>query len=330
MAKNVLVLKHFESPKVAGTYHRLVCLTGPNKGESYVLTGERIVIGRGEKADIRIVDTKASREHVELTRIEGQWIATDLGSQNGIMVNEKKVVQSRIVESDKLIVGQTVFKFAKVEVNAKPKTPKEVTDEEQAKEEASAPNKKPMIPLVLLIGVLAVVLLGNDTNFLDVNPGSGGKTQETQPNKLYDASSEYVTALKKRQAGEDKAVKEKLNVIYQRGIREFREGNYYRAMTEFTLALYISPGDPYAEYHLRKTREKLDKTIEEYTVRAQRDEGALKYQSAIVSYCSIIRLLYTVPEDTRHVNAEKQIKDLEAKLGMEPSETNCLKKSRTN
>jgi len=62
MAKNVLVLKHFESPKETGTYFRLVCLTGSNKGESYVLTGNRIVIGRGEKADIKINDTKGAVE----------------------------------------------------------------------------------------------------------------------------------------------------------------------------------------------------------------------------------------------------------------------------
>ena len=94
--------------------------------------------------------------------------------------------------------------------------------------------------------------------------------------------------------------------------------------------MIISPGDSYAEYHLRKTKERLDKTIEEYTVRAQRDEDALKYQSSAVSYCSIIRLLFTVPEDPRYKNAEKQIKDLESKMGLEPGETNCLKKQRTD
>ena len=119
-------------------------------------------------------------------------------------------------------------------------------------------------------------------------------------------------------------------MIYQRGLREFREGNYFRAIAEFNLALIISPGDSYAEYHLRKTKERLDKTIEEYTVRAQRDEDALKFKTSIVSYCAIIRLLYTVPEDPRFKKAESQIKDLETRMGMEPGESNCIKKSLTN
>ena len=321
MAKNVLVLKHFESPKEAGTYYRLVCLTGTSKGESYVLNGNRVVIGRGDKVDIKLNDTKASREHVEITKVGNNWVATDLGSQNGIMVNEKKVTQMQLNEGDKLIVGQTVFKFAKVEVSSKPKTGKEKS------EEASGPaNKKSLIPIILMAGALIYWIMGEE----DKPANQEGKSKGKASSSYQDVSGEYLTQLKKRQANEDKAIKEKLNVIYQRGLREFREGNYFRAIAEFNLALIIAPGDPYAEYHLRKTKEKLDKTIEEFTIRAQRDEGALKFKSAIVSYCSILRLLYTVPEDPRYKNAEKMISDLESKLGMEPGETNCLKKSRTD
>jgi pSer/pThr/pTyr-binding forkhead associated (FHA) protein len=322
MAKNVMVLKHFDSPKEAGTYHRLVCLTGTSKGESYVLAGNRIIIGRSEKADIRLNDTKASREHAEITKVGANWVATDLGSQNGIIVNDKKVTQVQLAEGDKLIVGQTVFKFAKVEVSSKKPAAKDL-DEDEVDPNAGA--KKTMVPLIIMAVVLIYFLFGDDKK-----PAPDTKNKAEAKNTYQDVSGEYLTALKKRQANEDKAIKEKLNIIYQRGLREFREGNYFRAIHEFNLALIISPGDPYAEYHLRKTKEKLDKTIEEFTVRAQRDEGALKYQSAIVAYCSILRLLYTVPEDPRFKNAEKQISDLEAKLGIEPGETNCLKKPRSD
>jgi hypothetical protein len=180
--------------------------------------------------------------------------------------------------------------------------------------------------MIFLAGLFIYMILDDDKS----NPEGSGKSKKQTSSSYQDVSGEYLAQLKKRQANEDKAVKEKLNVIYQRGLREFREGNYFRAIAEFNLALIISPGDSYAEYHLRKTKERLDKTIEEFTIRAQRDEGALKFQSSIVSYCSIIRLLYTVPEDPRYKNAEKQIKELETIMGLEPGETNCLKKSRTD
>ncbi len=314
MAKNVLVLKHFESPKEAGVYYRLVCLTGGNKGESYVLMGNRIVIGRSDKADIRLNDTKASREHAEVTKVGDSWYATDLGSQNGVVVNDKKITQQPLVEGDKLIVGHTVFKFAKVEVASKGKVIKEDTEE-------SGPNKS-FIPFLILVIIFAGLFLFDDNEKKEVT--------ETRPNvRTYqDANNEFVTAIQKRQANENKQTKEKLNVIYQRGLRELRERNYYRAIHEFNLALIIAPGDSQAEYYLRKTKEELDKEIEGFTAKAQRDEESLKFQSSIVSYCSIIRLLYTVPDDPRHKNAIRQINELESKLGFETGETDCLKKQR--
>lgn len=320
MAKNVLVLKHFESPKEAGVYYRLVCLTGQSKGESYVLMGSRVIIGRGDKADIRINDTKASREHAEITKVGANWVITDLGSQNGIVVNDKKVTQATLTESDKVIVGQTVFKFAKVEVSQKNKVIKE-----SSQDEAKKGGNKGFVPFLVIILIIGGVFLSDDNKNETAQPSR----QEPSRN-LQDVDNEYATAIQKRQANENKQIKEKLTVIYQRGLRELRERNYYRAIHEFNLALIIAPGDAQAEYYLRKTKEELDKEIESYTASAQRDETSLKYNSAIISYCAIIRLLYTVPDDPRHKNAVKQIKDLESRLGMESGETDCIKKQRTD
>ena len=315
MAKNVLVLKHFESPKEAGVYFRLVCLTGGNKGESYVLTGSRVVIGRGEKVDIRLTDSKASREHVEVTKVGDHWVATDLGSQNGVVVNDRKITQQQLVEGDKLIVGQTVFKFARVEVAGKGgKGSKDDSEKSQ--------SNKALVPFIILLLIFGGLFLSDDAP-----KTSSKKPQEV--NTFQDVNNEYVAAIQKRQANENKQLKEKLTVIYQRGLRELRERNYYRAIHEFNLALIIAPGDAQAEYYLRKTKEELDKEIEGYTAKAQRDEESLKYRSSIISYCSIIRLLYSVPDDPRHKNAVKQINDLESKLGIDTGETDCLKKQRT-
>lgn len=319
MAKNVLVLKHFESPKEAGVYYRLVTLTGSTKGEAYVLMGNRIVIGRGEKVDVKMTDLKASREHAEITKVGDSWVVTNL-SQNGIVVNDQKVTQKTLAEGDKLIIGQTVFKFVKVEVNTSPKKSQKNDEDSEA-----SVAKKSTMPLLILVAVAAGMFLIDDNN-----EEIKTRKKPVAASNYQDVSNDYVTALQKRQANEDKQAKEKLNMIYQRGLREFREGNYYRAIHEFNLALIIAPSDAQAEYYLRKTKEELDRSIESFTAKAQRDEESLKFQSAIVSYCSIIRLLNTVPDDPRYKNAEKQITELEAKLGMEKGETSCLKKQRTS
>lgn len=319
MAGNVLVLKNYETPKDSGTYFRLVCLTGSNKGESYLLQGNRVIIGRSEKADIKILDIKASREHVEIKKIGEDWVATDLGSQNGVIVNDKKITQQMLSEGDKIIIGQTVYKFAKIEVASKVKNTKE-------KNKLKEKNKsKSLLPILILVLIFLVIFLSDTPTEKDVKPKS-----VNQVDSFRDINNEFMNAMKKRDAKEIKQLKERLNVIYQRGLRELRERNYYRAIHEFNLALIISPGDSQAEYYLRKTKEELDKEIESYSANAQRDEDSLKFKSAIISYCAITRLLYSVPEDQRYKNAVKQIKELEAKLGLEDGETDCLKKQRTS
>lgn len=317
MARNVLVLKHFESPKEAGTYFRLVALTGPTKGESYVLMGNRIVIGRGEKTDIKIIDAKASREHCEITKVGDSWVATDLGSQNGVLVNNTKITQQALEEGDKLIVGQTVFKFAKVEVTTKNKVTKEYEPEETE-------GKKTALPFIILVVIFLSLFLFDDFSPKRTAPAGVARTNPIEMTSVEDAS------IRKRRAIEDKQTKEKLNDIFNRGLREYREGNYFRAIHEFNLALIIAPQDSQAEFYLRKSKEELDNAITSEVQKAQRDESSIKYKSAIVSYCSIIRLLYSAPDDPRYKNAEKKIKDLEVKQGMEEGETSCLKKQRTN
>ncbi len=319
MAKNVLVLKHFESPKEAGTYFRLVTLTGSTKGESFVLLGNRIVIGRGDKTDVKINDAKASREHCEITKVGDTWVATDLGSQNGVMINDKKITQQALAEGDKLIVGQTVFKFAKVEVSSKNKVIKESNDDPEEE------GKKTAIPFLILVVIFLALFL-----FDDFSPKPEQRMNGVARTTPIEMAASEDSAIRKRRLNEDKQLKEKLNAIFQRGLREYREGNYYRAIHEFNLALIISPQDSQAEFYLRKSKERLDDSIRQEIQKAQRDESSLKYKSAIVSYCSIIRLLYNVPEDQRYKDAEKKIKDLELKQGLEEGETSCLKKQRTN
>ena len=42
----------------------------------------------------------------------------------------------------------------------------------------------------------------------------------------------------------------KLEIIYQRGLREAREGNYFRAINEFNLALILSPNNSRARFYI--------------------------------------------------------------------------------
>jgi hypothetical protein len=323
MSKSVLAMKHFEQPPEEGTWWRLMCLTGQTKGETYVITGNRVVMGRSEKADIRVLDIKSSREHAEIAKVGNDWVLTDLGSQNGIVVNDQKVSQAKLKEGDKIVIGQTVYKFAKVEVKGTGKNPKKLFEDVEKPVE---PPKKKTSALLGLVAVVAIALMLFD---------DGGKKPETVRKKattaaVKDVTDEYLQMVRQKQLMEDKSLKIKMNTIFQRGLREFREQNYFRAINEFNLALILNPNDPLADFYLRKAKEELDKVIAEQFIKAKRDEEGLRYQNSIVTYCGVIRLLYQYQEDPRYKSAEENIIALEGKLGLEQGESSCLKKQQSD
>src|SRR5262245_29279943 len=74
----------------------LVGLSGPAAGLEFTLGPDEVIIGRSRKCQIRIQDDEVSRQHIRLKLVAdasagGRTLvsAEDLGSQNGMQVNDK-------------------------------------------------------------------------------------------------------------------------------------------------------------------------------------------------------------------------------------------------
>jgi two-component system, cell cycle response regulator len=91
----------------------LVVLAGASVGEMYKIEGDKTVIGRGQKATIRLLDDGISREHAQLVVINDRIVLQDLGSTNGTYCNGLKVEGNKeLVDGDKILVGSTtILKF---------------------------------------------------------------------------------------------------------------------------------------------------------------------------------------------------------------------------
>lgn len=325
MADKIKILKHFEKPKGPGDHYRLVCLNGKNKGIAYYLPDRRVVMGRSDKADIRVLDLKSSREHAEVIKVGKDFVVTDLGSQNGVVVNDLKIKQHVLNLDDKLIIGQTVYRFQKIVVKPeddtaiKEKDKIEKGDEEFVDEEFEEKKSK-LTPVLMIVAVIGIALI-----LFTEDPAPVKEKQRTSANyTVGDVADPFIASLQEKRK-EDKESKKKLNTYFRKGLREFREGNYFRAISEFESALSWSPNDALAQFYLRKTKEALDQSIQDMFVKAKRDEESLKYLTASVSYCGIIRLLHRYPEDERYKNAEESLKQIEGKLGLDEGELNCEK-----
>jgi len=90
----------------------LIVLAGSAVGEMYKIGQERTIIGRGGKAQIRLIDDGISREHAEIVIDGGEVLLRDLGSTNGTFCNGVKVDTRPLADGDKILVGSTtILKF---------------------------------------------------------------------------------------------------------------------------------------------------------------------------------------------------------------------------
>jgi diguanylate cyclase (GGDEF)-like protein len=91
----------------------LVVMAGSNVGEMYKLDKAQLVIGRGDKADLRLVDDGISRDHARIVKEGEQMVLEDMGSTNGTYCNGERVSRRPLSEGDKILLGSTtILKFS--------------------------------------------------------------------------------------------------------------------------------------------------------------------------------------------------------------------------
>jgi two-component system cell cycle response regulator len=104
------VLPAFKEAKRDKPY--LIVLAGSAMGVMYHIEREVTVIGRGEKADLRIIDDGISREHSRVVRKGDTITVEDMGSTNGTFCNGIRLASQVMAEGDKIMIGTgTILKF---------------------------------------------------------------------------------------------------------------------------------------------------------------------------------------------------------------------------
>jgi two-component system, cell cycle response regulator len=101
-----------EAPTGEGQNAYLVVMAGSNVGEMYKLDKDQVVIGRGDKADLRLLDDGISRDHARVVKGGAETVLEDMGSTNGTYCNGARVTRQALSEGDKILLGSTtILKF---------------------------------------------------------------------------------------------------------------------------------------------------------------------------------------------------------------------------
>lgn len=92
----------------------LVILYGEFIGRRVPLRDAPVVVGRAADADLQFEEESVSRRHCRFEPVEsgGQnWRVVDLGSTNGVFVNDRSVQSAVLADSDRVHIGRNILKF---------------------------------------------------------------------------------------------------------------------------------------------------------------------------------------------------------------------------
>jgi hypothetical protein len=85
---------------------------GPEKGKTYKLAKDRVVLGRSRQCDIVVCDRFASKLHAQLIRTEDGYQLGDLHSTNGSVVNGRRLSgRHTLRDGDRIHVGDFILVY---------------------------------------------------------------------------------------------------------------------------------------------------------------------------------------------------------------------------
>ncbi len=97
----------------------LVLLKKNGSTKTFTLSNTVTVIGRQQECDLCIPLMNVSRRHCQLNQDGDRLTIRDMGSRNGLFVNDQRVEEAEITAGDRVRIGPLLFV---VQVNGQPTT----------------------------------------------------------------------------------------------------------------------------------------------------------------------------------------------------------------
>lgn len=318
-------------PRQADELARLKMIQGPDAGVVFVLTGERVVMGRGEENDVMISDLKASRRHIELAQTPTGWTLKDLGSANGVVLNGQNTRAALLKSGDVIQLGETLFEFhrsdtATMVLTAPVRSAEQVLADQAAFEAqrvrvralAGVKSKGPSasearaIPMpgqaagdaegllknkrVLLYGALGLAAY-----FFIFEEQTQAPAKKVQQKKERDLAA-YVPPAESASAAARTA-----DVFFKDGFREYTSKNHLRARLQFETALQVYPGHPLARLYLEKSNQALESNIKFHLESGKKALSFGRYKQAKAHFESVMRSLHRDQNNPAYSEAREQL-----------------------
>jgi pSer/pThr/pTyr-binding forkhead associated (FHA) protein len=134
---------------------QLVVASGSRAGQVVPIVGERFVVGRADDCHLKPRSELISRYHCEIFTKDGGVFVRDMGSKNGVFLNEEQITETQeLTNGDKLVIGPLEF-FVHIAA--------ETNSQSQEAEVKPAPQKIPKVRSVSDAVARTVALQSGDS-----------------------------------------------------------------------------------------------------------------------------------------------------------------------
>lgn len=236
-------------------------------------------------------DNRCSRKHAEIVVDEQGVFLRNLNRKNKTFVNGQEIDRYALIPGTEIQIGDTRL-FFQLEIFETPQYIQAPQSNDYQMSVPAAPPKsaKNFYIIVALIGLAFIGLMSLETEKLD--DSIQFRNEESIAEEIaetFKRKQELETAYYSQ--GKDSKQYLEAEANYLRGFRDYREGNYNRAIAYFSAALSLYPQHELAERYLLQAKRKRDEEIQYSMSTANSLRDKAQYRQAMSHYRHVMVLI---------------------------------------
>jgi len=289
--------------KKTGSSVYLLITKGPHKGEKFSLS-KKTIIGRSESANISLIkDNRISRQHAIILFQNNNFYIKNLSKNNKLYINKKEIKETKIKITDTISAGTSQFqimvKEAKNDLSSSYSYKSNKTSNKKIKKKSAINPVRIILVLLLITGAYFYTEKSKKPRLNDRNIASEDviENKETKKNER-DKRKKLIEEIKNN--------KKKNNVLAQSeyviGFRDFKKGQYARAIIHLTNCLNYQPDHLLCNRYLGLSQKKVDEIIQYQAITGRKFLDQKQYKACTSSFRNIAFLVQN-KEDPRYKEA---------------------------
>lgn len=268
----------------------LVVLNGVERGAQYKLVGQRASIGRGSDNDIVIKeDTKMSRNHAVIAFTPKGVEIADVSERNKLLLNGREVSRAILTHGAIIQLGETKLQFKSLSQNNAIESAAQShglsSDGKLRRMSRLRRPSKSSANFYILVAIVAVVFIALVTSKPSTNTSTTMKTEDAIDAEINDYKQIIEKAEAERaRAGMNTRQYEEAQPNFIKGFRDYRKGQYGRAIESFQACLSLFPDHVQCNRYKNLAQKKFDELIQYHMVLASKYMSQNQFSACKASY----------------------------------------------